>query len=275
MLHLIAKIHLLGPSGYTLSMEEKASMQIAMLQRSREENLGKMHFWGKLTGETNDYLIAYALVPTYGFPGKKFFYCTTGDFTLGQMPPMTPEWSKMASAITMPFRGEPSLPLLANGDVEEEEEEDPDAPAPEKFREMHRLAFVVGQIDHDTAVLPRGAFVVDASHRVARNKSYEGLSYEAAGNLSNYYHFRTPESARAAAAYSKPGIVRPSDFMDPVNEDQPKGVWGLAYDSSHTSSVLRNFYWPGYFFFQVVDSPEHGGVYFGDGLPNADIAFML
>ena len=102
---------------------------------------------------------------------------TTGDFTLGQMPPLTTEWSKMAGAITMPFRGEPSLPLLANGDAgEEEEDEDPDAPVPEKFREMHRLAFVVGQIDHDAAVLPRGAFVVDASHRVGRNKSYEVLA---------------------------------------------------------------------------------------------------
>lgn len=74
-------------------MEEKASLQISMIQRSREvlfdfvlssclfdfglwqqENLGKLYFWGKIMGETNDYLIAFALVPTFGFPSKKFFY---------------------------------------------------------------------------------------------------------------------------------------------------------------------------------------------------------
>jgi len=55
-------------------MEEKAAMQISMLQRSREENVGKLYFWGKIMGETNDYLIAYALSPTFGFPTKKFFY---------------------------------------------------------------------------------------------------------------------------------------------------------------------------------------------------------
>jgi hypothetical protein len=95
----INNIHNLGPSGYTLSMEEKAAMSISMLQRSREvaidnsgcrhhtsshsssldfsqlqENLGKLMFWGKLLGETNDYLIAYALIPSNGFPSKKFFY---------------------------------------------------------------------------------------------------------------------------------------------------------------------------------------------------------
>jgi hypothetical protein len=39
-----------------------------------QENLGKLMFWGKLLGETNDYLIAYALIPSGGFPSKKFFY---------------------------------------------------------------------------------------------------------------------------------------------------------------------------------------------------------
>eukprot|EP00615_Pteridomonas_danica_P003138 CAMPEP_0114347878 /NCGR_PEP_ID=MMETSP0101-20121206/14271_1 /TAXON_ID=38822 ORGANISM="Pteridomonas danica, Strain PT" /NCGR_SAMPLE_ID=MMETSP0101 /ASSEMBLY_ACC=CAM_ASM_000211 /LENGTH=273 /DNA_ID=CAMNT_0001485489 /DNA_START=34 /DNA_END=855 /DNA_ORIENTATION=+ len=268
-------INHLGPSGNTLSMEEKAAMQISMLQRSREENVGKLYFWGKIMGETNDYLIAYALSPTFGFPTKKFFYCTTGDFTLGQIPPVTPEWAKMASAISMPFRGEPSLPLLADGTEGDPDEVEGDGPPPERFREMHRLSFVVGSIDHDAAVLPRGAFVVDASHKVLKNKSYEGLSFEAAGSLANYYHFRAPESARAKAAFAKPGIVRPSDFMDPVVDDQPEGVWSCSYDPSATTCILRNFYWPGYFFFHVMDTSDYGGVYFGDGLPNVDIAFML
>ena len=35
-------------------------------------------FWGKIMGETNDYLVAYALTPAFGFPTKKFFFCTTG-----------------------------------------------------------------------------------------------------------------------------------------------------------------------------------------------------
>ena len=71
---------------------------------------------------------------------------TTSDFTLVQMPAITEEWNKMAAAITIPFRGEPSLPLLSDGSAaapEGEAEADPDAPPPERFREMHRLAHTV------------------------------------------------------------------------------------------------------------------------------------
>ena len=195
------------------------------------------------------------------------------------MPVLSEEWAKMAGAINIPFRGEPSLPLMADGSAADADAEAPegdeDAPPPERFREMHRLAHVCGVIDHDAAVLPRGAFVVDASHAVGKSKGYEGLSYEAAGSLSNFYHFRAPESARTKAALAKPGLVRPSDFMDPIEEDQPNGVWALAYDPSSTAVTLRSLYWPGYFFFHVIETPEYGGVYFGDGLPNRDIALML
>ena len=116
---------------------------------------------------------------------------------------------------------------------------------------------------------------MDASHTVCKNLAYTGLSYEAAGNMANYYHFRTPESARAKAGLEKPGIVRAGDFMDPIVEDSPKGAWSLAYDTSSTIATLRSFYWPGYFFYHVVESAEYGGVYFGDGLPNVDLPFML
>ena len=60
---------------------------------------------------------------------------------------------------------------------------------------MHRLAYSVYSIDHDT-VLPKGAFIVDV-HAVSKNKAYPA-SYEAAGNMANYFHFRKPESARRA-----------------------------------------------------------------------------
>jgi radial spoke head protein 9 len=195
------------------------------------------------------------------------------------MPTLSPEWAKAASAITIPFRGEPSLPLLADGTAADEPADEPPAdegaPPPERFREMHRLSFVVATIDHDAAVVPRGALVVDASHGIGKNPAYGGLGFEAAGALANYYHFRAPESARAKACLAKPGIVRPSDFLDPCAEDQPAGVWALSYDPSATTAVLRNFYWPGFFFFHVMGTPEYGGVYFGDGLANLDLAFML
>jgi len=51
-----------------------ALIALAVSTNVDQENLGKLQFWGKIQGETNDYLIAHALVPGYGFPTKKFFY---------------------------------------------------------------------------------------------------------------------------------------------------------------------------------------------------------
>jgi radial spoke head protein 9 len=270
----------LGPSGSTLSVEERAGLQVEMLQRRQAEGFSTdLKFWGRITGKTNDYLIAIAMKPAYPFPTKKFYYCTTGDFKLSQMPELSPEYKALAEGlIAKPFRGEPSLVI----ETAQAEEEAPPPPAdgeeevePERFREEHRLAFAVDSIDHDVSVAPRGAYLVDASHQVVVNRAYDGLSYEAAGQLRSYFHLRLPESARAQAALEKPGIVRASDFLDPVADDKPAGSWSLSYDPSHTMAILRSFYWPGYYFYAVIGTGEFGGVYIGNGQPNVDIQFML
>lgn len=68
-------LHRLGPSGSTLTIEERAGLQVAMLERQKEENYtSKPMFWGKILGELNDYLIVYVLLTDYEFPIKRFYY---------------------------------------------------------------------------------------------------------------------------------------------------------------------------------------------------------
>ena len=50
--------------------------------------------------------------------------------------------------------------------------EDPEAPPVERFRELHRLSYVVRKIDHDCALVPGGAVVVDAGKRVVFSPYY-------------------------------------------------------------------------------------------------------
>lgn len=62
-------------TGASLSIEETSGLEVGMLQRKLEENLnGKMYFWGKVFGATQDYLIVFNLNPFAEFPVKKFFY---------------------------------------------------------------------------------------------------------------------------------------------------------------------------------------------------------
>ncbi len=62
-------------NGATLSTEEYSGLEAAMLQRKLEENLaGKMYFWGKIFGSTQDYLLVYNINPFGEFPDKKYYY---------------------------------------------------------------------------------------------------------------------------------------------------------------------------------------------------------
>jgi hypothetical protein len=49
----------------------------------------------------------------------------------------------------------------------------------------------------------------------------------------------------------------------------------ISHDNGASVSFVRNLYWEGYGFYSLLHSAEHGGVYFGTGVPNYDIAFML
>lgn len=52
-------------------------------------------------------------------------------------------------------------------------------------------------------------------------------------------------------------------------------MWTIQHNSAGTMSFVRNIYWEGYSFYTVLNTNEYGGAYFGMGIPNYDIAFML
>ncbi len=135
-------VHRVGPlQGQSLNVEEISGLEVAMLQRKLQENLlGKMLFWGKIYGSTQDYLIVFHVNPFDEFPDKKFYFCTTSDYTLRAMPHLPEDYVKQAAVITTAFLGDPSF-FAYNG--EDPEPEDPEAPPVERFREVHRLAYVI------------------------------------------------------------------------------------------------------------------------------------
>lgn len=276
----------MGASGCGLNVAERAGLELSMLQIQQEEKLPRdsLSFWGKITGDQNDYLVAVAQVAAYPFPAKKFYYTTsTKAEKLSKMPELSTEYVAHAKTlVSKPMSGEPSFPYEIPKPEGEEEvaaepvlDENGEEVQPEVFREEHRLAYVVQLIDHDTAVVPRGAYLVDAAHQVIKNTSYEGLSYEAAGQLRSYHHFRAPESDLCMMALEKPGIVRAAGFLDPIEADKPPGCFSLYYAASNTTAIIRSFYWPGAFFYHVIGTGKYGSVYIGDGIPNVDIQFML
>jgi len=152
---------------------------------------------------------------------------------------------------------------------------DPDAPPVERFRELHRLSFAVKSIEHDCSLAPRGSLVVDATKKVVVNAYYSGLSFQSCTEARSYFHNRKPENPQAVAMMKKPGIIKSGDFLDMIIKDKPSTMWAISTDCQGTLSHVRNLYWDGYSFYTVIGAPECGGAYFGIGVPQYDIAFMM
>lgn len=81
-------------------------------------------------------------VNTYLTLRLPYFSSTTSDFVLRAVPHISDEYINLASKIRIAFTGDPSF-FAYNGEEEEPEPEDPDAPPVERFREVHRLAYIV------------------------------------------------------------------------------------------------------------------------------------
>ena len=137
------------------------------------------------------------------------------------------------------------------------------------------LLSTLQNIDYATAVVPRGAYIVSATHHIMENTSFHGLTLSEAESLGNYYHFRYPENTKRKSVLEKRGMVQSTDFLDPLSEDSPNGVWCLQTNMHRGQTVLRSLEYPGYFFFHTIGTRDYGGAYFGDGQPNRDLPFMV
>ena len=266
----IHDLHDLAWCGATLNVQERAVLEAGLVRRRLEEGLESIGFWGRVTGTEADYLVAVGTLPAVGagYPRKKFYYATTKAPKLTALPDVSPEFAAKAGKVGGRLRGDPAFPLEEGGDDAPPAEDG--APEPPKLVEAHRLALIVAAIDSATALVPRGAYVVDASHRIIRDPSYMGGE---AGSLEAYFHWRAPASASRRVALERPGLVGTGGFLDPIKEDGPVGAWAVRLDAARGQATVRSMLWPGYFFYHNVGTPRFGGAYFGDGLKNEDIGF--
>lgn len=194
------------------------------------------------------------------------------------MPEMTAEFTKLAESTKGRFLGNPAKLLGPDADEPDEDAVDDDGnPLPKKvrFSEAHRLAHAVARIEHDTGVVPKGAFVVTPTHHIVEDAHYLGLNATEAGSLTSYVHFRPAEHPARAHALYKAGAVQAAEFLDPISEDKPAGCWTLRVDKGRSLVEIRSLAWPGYFFYHVAGSPRYGSVYIGDGRPEQNLQWAM
>lgn len=258
-------------SGNTLNAKERATLMVVIAKKKRDESdLTEVLFWGKIQGTDDSYLVCVGLQDRFSaVPAKKFYYlASTGKPELAELPELNAKFAAEAQKQSrQPFTGDPATTAEEDDDGEDENAE--------VYSEKHRLAYVVRQIDCNVSIVPRGAYIVTPSHRVLKNPAYEGLSHSMSSCLKSFYHFRQPVTLSAMGALERKGLVKSTDFLDPISGDLPHGCWALKKNPSKSVVTLSSLRFPGYFFFSKVNSSAYGGVYFGNGVENTDLIFMI
>jgi len=258
-------------SGNTLNPKEQATLLVVMAKKTRDEpDLTEVLFWGKIQGTDDSYLVCVGLQDRFsGVPAKKFYYLASGGKPeLAELPELNPKFVQEAQKQSrQPFSGDPATTV-------DDEENDPDDDT-EVYSEKHRLAYVVRQIDDSVSVVPRGAYIVTPSHRVLKNPAYEGLSHSMSTTLKSFYHFRQPVTLKSMGALERKGLVKSTDFMDPIAGDLPFGCWAVKQNAARSMVTLSSLRYPGYHFFTKINSSTYGGAYFGNGVENTDLIFMI
>ena len=144
------------------------------------------------------------------------------------------------------FTGDPSFEFevmqyhTVNEDTDDENIEE----FKSHLREENRLAATLWKIEQDALIVPRGAYVLQPSGDVERNRTFEGrrcsisdidtltlhpgLTPAESGKLSNYYHFRQPIRLQQKSLLRRAAMDKSLHFLDPINEDIPIGTISSA-----------------------------------------------
>ena len=269
-----------------------------LLNTSKAEDFEELLLWGKVIGTSYDYYVAMGVTykSQYEFPTKTFYWATSKDYTFKQFRKLNTQHAEKYDGMQEGFRGngahvyitveghrDTDSPRSVQDKSDKERdplasssEEDPNKDfIPRNLTEEDRLLYTVHAIENDCNIVPQGAFRMNEDHEVERNASFRGLDSKGCFELSKYSHFRNCQNAIKKELLLKDDAVFQADFLDEVSTDLPKGCWSVQKDSNGKTAVIRNHIWPGYTAYHSAGTCNFGGVYVGDGLKNADLAFML
>lgn len=123
-----------------------------------------------------------------------------------------------------------------------------------KFTELEVLRARVDAINAATGVVPVGCTVLDALNRVVPNRLFGGVPYPE--KLEAYMHRTSPPGGATLAA-------------------DLRGTWSVQSDPFKSVAICRSLLWPGYFFYYNGHELTWGSMYYGNGIRNNDLVFML
>lgn len=191
-----------------------------------------------------------------------------------QLPPVTAEMIADCAKIPTPgplLSGNPSAELKLPPDAPPEDAEEGYEPPVKVLDEVSRLAVMVTMIDTECAMLPAGALIKQPSGKVEDSQTFKGLPYSKAVSLKSYVFVNMPKQVSVNAD----AVTAATDFLTFCEEAVPKGALVCKFDESLNVVTWRSLVYEGFFAYSMVGAPMQGYCYFGTGMKNPDLPFML
>jgi len=276
---------------YSLNVSEQAAVKASLTEIKLNENFKSTRFWGKIFGVECDYLVIEATSITHQI-NHKYFFSMDGGLRFAQLPIVEPWMEAKCMKIASSFTGSPSFiykeqkQQSANDNEEEEQDEDAEdqkddnagdePPKPEFIlTELDRLAWTIGKVNDECYIVPQNSMILTSSKIIQKNNNFETLSRSDANKLSSYLHFRTPRDPFAVSKYRKAAAMNDTEFLDPITTDLPRGCWRLQSKKAGLEVSIKNLLWHGFEFKYNVGEPQCAQAYFGQGIRQNDLIFMI
>jgi len=273
------QLQFFSSSGKLVSPEQLAQLSNSMTLAKHNNHFTKIIFWGKIEGVKDDYWICQGINGTDELCDRTTLYSFNGnDWHLLN----TPDEKTQSDALHIRgrFLGDPmheydQQEVRSFGAGEQNDED-----LRIHVKEEDRLAAVIMKIDEEAMVVPRGAFLRSPAGIVTPNDSFGGLEYSKSNNLENWLHFAPPVMLPKQSLLEKADICAPIDFLHSAAEDTPSiGSWSIQSERGPGVDAplvkLRSLHWPGAEACHVPDTKQFSRVYFGNGVKNINLPFML
>mmetsp|Transcript_3769 Transcript_3769/g.9478 ORF Transcript_3769/g.9478 Transcript_3769/m.9478 type:complete len:292 (+) Transcript_3769:77-952(+) len=276
-------------AGFVLSSEQRAALASSMVTLVKENKMKSCQFWGRIVGTSKDYYIVQLLGDDMLNDRKSFV--SLDCMTWAQLPTVHPVIAASAKLIRKRFTGNMGNEFVVTEPGPSKDEAPVDLPEEAvamrqidaqdggntiittTIKEEQRIAAVVSVIDNECSIVPYGAYNKLPDGTIGPVSTWGGLTFEDAGKLASYKHFRSPTKAIPPLERAK--LNKTLDFWDNLTDDVPHSTWTLTSEAAAKSVLIKSWMWPGFSFFHVPETPSYAAIYNGTGVRNSDIFFMF
>jgi len=274
------ELQFFASSGHVISPEQQTQLANSLTIAKHNNHFSKILLWGKVFGIRDDYLIAQGISGNDELSERTTLYSINGnDWLLLSTP--DEKVREDALQIRGRFIGDPMHEYEQHevrrfGSGVNAQDDDISI----QVKEEDRLATIIAEIDQEAMIVPRGAYLRSPAGIVTRNISFSGLNQKQSTDLENWFHFTGPVKLPQKSILEQADSSAPIDFLDPASGDVPQiGSWSIQTEPGpgvDTSLVkLRNLHWPGAECCHVPETKQFARAYFGDGMKNINLPFML